>query len=111
MTAHQGRMSRNTPVLVLFTAQALVVAGALVFHLRIRADLLAMELPSLARDRLALAAIVVPWSAGLGSLVALAGLTLRRGRARLRVVATGVVLSALPAILSTLAIFQAVFER
>ncbi|MBM4358531.1 MAG: hypothetical protein FJ096_10535 [Deltaproteobacteria bacterium] len=104
-------MSRHTPVFVLLACQALVVGVAAVFHLKIRFDLLAMELPLLARERLATASTVVPWSVGLGTLVVLSGVALRRGRSRLRIVASGLVVSALPAVLTTLAIFEAVFAR
>ena len=100
-------MSKSTPVVVLLGAQLLVIALALAFQLRVRADLLAGELPALARERLHFAGAVIPWTTSAGVAVTLVGLFTRRGRPRLRFVSAGLVLSAVPAVVVTLAVLRA----
>jgi hypothetical protein len=102
-------MNRHTPVVVLGLCQLFVVIGGLAFHLRIRTDLLARNLPPPAREWLGLATWLIPSTVALGTVLSLGALLAKRGRSRLKLVATGLVVSSLPAILVTLALFSAIF--
>ncbi|MBM4374209.1 MAG: hypothetical protein FJ095_03920 [Deltaproteobacteria bacterium] len=101
-------MYRHAPLVILASTQAVLAGGAALFRARLFADLVARELPPLARERLTTAEWLVPSAVVVGSLMVVGGLVTKRGRSRLRLVSLGVVTSALPVVAVTLAFFAAV---
>ena len=102
-------MNRPTPLDVLALSQLTVIGAALALHLRVRGDLLARNLSPEAQDRLSVAGWLVPCSVALGTVVMLLALFQKRGRSRLELVAVGLVVSPLPAVVITLLVFAAIF--
>ena len=102
-------MNRHTPLAVLALSQLSIIGGAFAFHLWIRPDLLARNLPPDARERLAVAGWLVPWSVAIGTFVMVGAFFAKRGRSRLELVASGLVIASLPAVLVPLALFSAIF--
>lgn len=102
-------MNRYTPLAVLALSQLTVIGAALAFQLRVRGDLLARNLSPEAQGRLSVAGWLVPCSVALGTVVMLLALFRKRGRSRLELVAVGLVVSSLPAVVITLLVFAAIF--
>ena len=102
-------MTRHGPVLLLLFLHALAIAGALAFHRLVRPDLLALANAPPLFARLALTAWFVPSCAACGALVALAG-AVTSGRRRLRLLAVGLTVTALPVAATILALYASLLS-